>query len=236
MSDEPAGDAPRRRQARHKQTPAAGRWHHVGGDRPELPPRTIRAPAPRSPPPTPRRSAGQPRSASAESPLRVSPRRRRHLMTFEMGTAWFVGPSRAGRKVGVSVPGGGIQTPSFCAAGSWIDGRQPAATLNDEIYRQPLGARTPGFAPGSLASPVTTRRRNRTFQAGGCPALPVLKTGRNSPQCPMATGFRKRGERQRERRVIRPSRWPPAGPPGRGSAAGAHARCLPAAHACISQG
>jgi hypothetical protein len=23
----------------------------------------------------------------------------------------------------------------------------------------------------------TTRRRNRTFQAGGCPALPVLKTG-----------------------------------------------------------
>jgi transposase len=25
--------------------------------------------------------------------------------------------------------------------------------------------------------PATTRRRNRTFQAGGCPALPVLKTG-----------------------------------------------------------
>src|SRR5436305_8987568 len=24
---------------------------------------------------------------------------------------------------------------------------------------------------------ATTRRRNRTFQAGGCPALPVLKTG-----------------------------------------------------------
>jgi hypothetical protein len=27
------------------------------------------------------------------------------------------------------------------------------------------------------APPATTRRRNRTFQAGGCPALPVLKTG-----------------------------------------------------------
>jgi hypothetical protein len=30
-----------------------------------------------------------------------------------------------------------------------------------------------------------TRRRNRTFQAGGCPALPVLKTGRKRAKPPM---------------------------------------------------
>src|SRR5690242_784396 len=55
----------------------------------------------------------------------------------------------------------------------------------------PLGLEQtdPGFGQGStesLARPryrpaarwrATTRRRNRTFQAGGCPALPVLKTG-----------------------------------------------------------
>jgi hypothetical protein len=31
--------------------------------------------------------------------------------------------------------------------------------------------------PAKSVIPATTRRRNRTFQAGGCPALPVLKTG-----------------------------------------------------------
>ncbi len=38
--------------------------------------------------------------------------------------------------------------------------------------------------PCSLGLPTTTRRRNRTFQAGGFPALPVLKTGRNAPNAP----------------------------------------------------
>jgi hypothetical protein len=63
---------PLRRRARHGQKPAAGRWHHGGGYRPELPPRTLPARAPRSPPPTPRRSAGHLRSASAENPDRDS--------------------------------------------------------------------------------------------------------------------------------------------------------------------
>ena len=49
------------------------------------------------------------------------------------------------------------------------------------------------------------RRRNRTFQAGGCPAWPVLKTGRTRPRSPVVTGVRKRGERQRERRLRRPN-------------------------------
>ncbi len=40
---------------------------HGGGYPPELPPRTVAAPALRSPPPTPRRAAGQLRSASAGS-------------------------------------------------------------------------------------------------------------------------------------------------------------------------
>jgi hypothetical protein len=67
MSDETAA-GPLRRRARHGQRPGAGRWHHGGGYPPELSPRTIPAPAPRSPPPTPRRSAGQLRSTSAERP------------------------------------------------------------------------------------------------------------------------------------------------------------------------
>jgi hypothetical protein len=67
------GAGPLRRQARHEQRPVPGRWHHVGGYPPELPPRTVPAPAPRSPPPTPRRSAGQPRSVSAQNPHRDSP-------------------------------------------------------------------------------------------------------------------------------------------------------------------
>ena len=57
-----------RRQAHHGQRPAAGRWPHAGGYPPVLPPRTIPAPALRSPPPTTRRPAGQLRSASAENP------------------------------------------------------------------------------------------------------------------------------------------------------------------------
>ncbi len=69
------GGGPLRRQARHGQRPVGGRWHHEGGYPPELPPRTIPAPAPRSPPPTPRRSAGQLRSASAENPHADSPAR-----------------------------------------------------------------------------------------------------------------------------------------------------------------
>ncbi len=43
-----------------------------------------------------------------------------------------------------------------------------------------LAYQTGPHAPSRLriaAFPATTRRRNRTFQAGGCPALPVLKTG-----------------------------------------------------------
>jgi hypothetical protein len=63
-----SGGGPLLRQARHEKRPGAGRSHRGGGYPPKLPPRTIPAPAPRSPPPTPRRSAGQPRSASAENP------------------------------------------------------------------------------------------------------------------------------------------------------------------------
>jgi hypothetical protein len=58
----------RRLQARHEQRRASARWHHADGCPRALPPRTIPALAPRSPPPTRRRSAGQARSVSAENP------------------------------------------------------------------------------------------------------------------------------------------------------------------------
>ena len=69
------GDGPPRRQAHREKRPVAGRWHHGGGYPMELPPRTIPAPAPRTPPPKPRRSAGQLRSTSAVNAYPDSPRR-----------------------------------------------------------------------------------------------------------------------------------------------------------------
>src|SRR2546430_3024438 len=42
--------------------------------------------------------------------------------------------------------------------------------------------------PGTLLA--TERRRNRTFQAGGCPALPVLKRVPLRPGWPILQGFR----------------------------------------------
>ncbi len=39
--------SPLRRPTRHEQTRVSERWHHGGGDPPELPPRTVPAPAPR---------------------------------------------------------------------------------------------------------------------------------------------------------------------------------------------
>ncbi len=40
-----------------------------------------------------------------------------------------------------------------------------------------VAGRRPSARTASCLLAATTRRRNRTFQAGGCPALPVLKTG-----------------------------------------------------------
>jgi hypothetical protein len=55
--------------------------------------------------------------------------------------------------------------------------------------------------------PRTTRRRNRTFQAGGCPALPVLKTGWATCQGAETRGVFGSGERWRERRLAADSLW-----------------------------
>ena len=73
MSDETAAGLSRR-QAPHEQRPVAGRSRHGAGYPPEPPPRTIPAPAPRNPPPTPQRFVGQLRSASAETHTRIFPR------------------------------------------------------------------------------------------------------------------------------------------------------------------
>ena len=57
-----------RRQARHGQRRASGRWNLEDGCHGGLRPRTIRALVPRSPPPTPRRPDVQSRSASEQNP------------------------------------------------------------------------------------------------------------------------------------------------------------------------
>ncbi len=57
-----------RRQARHGRRRVFARWHRVAGYRLELPPRTVRALAPRSEPPTQQRFVVRLRSASAVNP------------------------------------------------------------------------------------------------------------------------------------------------------------------------
>ena len=64
------GGSARRRSARHEQRPESERLHRGDGCPPALLPRTAPAPARRSPPPTPPRSAARPRSASAANPSR----------------------------------------------------------------------------------------------------------------------------------------------------------------------
>ncbi len=70
---------------------------------------------------------------------------------------------------------------------------------------------------------ATTRRRNRTFQAGGCPALPVLKTGWATRPLPRRRGCYARrcarfGRHAAQIEHGRPSQRPPA----RGRRAPAH--------------
>jgi hypothetical protein len=61
-----------------------------------------------------------------------------------------------------------------------IDARNRSTCLSncgsnvDRMFSPPVPTQHP---PAKIRHPATTRRRNRTFQAGGCPALPVLKTG-----------------------------------------------------------
>ena len=106
-----AGGSRRRRQARHERRLASGRWRPGGADRPALPPRTTPARALRRPLPTPRRSAGRFRSASAESPCATSSRLRRSaqnpgpesvllsgIQVNDMVRCWWSGGSGAGRE------------------------------------------------------------------------------------------------------------------------------------------
>jgi hypothetical protein len=64
-----------------------------------------------------------------------------------------------------------------CASGT----RRPGTAVKTVRTRHPAehGRFTErrGVINEPRRGPATTRRRNRTFQAGGCPALPVLKTG-----------------------------------------------------------
>ena len=64
-----------------------------------------------------------------------------------------------------------------------------AVTVNAGGSLPTLGAdvrAADGWLVGYVNS--TTRRRNRTFQAGGCPALPVLKTGWATRPVPRRSG------------------------------------------------
>jgi hypothetical protein len=59
------------------------------------------------------------------------------------------------------------------------DGGRPTRAVLNGLRRRTNYAIAPGprarESPLSRRIPPTERRRNRTFQAGGCPALPVLK-------------------------------------------------------------
>ena len=74
------------------------------------------------------------------------------------------------------------EVPRLPAAARWSrDSRRPNQAVLSGVERQ-AGKRahprpTPQNPRSPAETPATKRRRNRTFQAGGCPALPVLKTG-----------------------------------------------------------
>jgi hypothetical protein len=77
-----------------------------------------------------------------------------------------------------------MKTSQSCP-GTSLHGTSGGAFRARDVTSRVSGfSRTPTTPDPSL--PATTRRRNRTFQAGGCPALPVLKapvSRRSSGSC-----------------------------------------------------
>src|SRR5262249_45558806 len=76
--------------------------------------------------------------------------------------------------------GGRRPAPLPPLAGHPTVSRSPAGSVAPSTRRGPLAQSAPVRRQDPTAAmtqpfPATTRRRNRTFQAGGCPALPVLK-------------------------------------------------------------
>src|SRR5262249_47720033 len=92
--------------------------------------------------------------------------------------------------------------------------RSPAGSVAPSTRRGPLAQSAPVRRQDPTAAmtqpfPATTRRRNRTFQAGGGPALPVLKTGRKGAKPRVITDGCSPRERKRERTRTTPLVSPP---------------------------
>jgi hypothetical protein len=93
------------------------------------------------------------------------------------------GPYRAGLSLHVTAVGGSPAADRVPANTAWacVASAEPSPLTACSTSRASCGSEVATRGPPqkrvALRSlGVTTRRRNRTFQAGGCPALPVLKS------------------------------------------------------------